>query len=68
MERPTVEQLRPMLREFLDALGFEKMAKEVQAETEWPRFQQYARIIVKQTGDPSARIKIANRFRLLGLY
>lgn len=55
-----------MLREFLSALGFEAMARDVVSETEWSRIQHYARIVLKQA-PADKKLALRSRFAMLRL-
>lgn len=57
-------RIQDAMSELLDALGFEAMAREVKTEEDIARLRQYYRIIVKNTGDPDKRVKLANLGRL----
>jgi len=59
-------QVTQMLQEFLSALGFDAMARDVATETDWTRLQQYARVVLKQSPEAERRA-IHSRFALLRL-
>jgi hypothetical protein len=58
--------IQAMLSEMLSAQGFGAMARDVQTETEAPRLQRYARVVLKNA-TPEQRRQIAPRFALLRL-
>ena len=55
-----------MLQEFLSALGFDAMARDVATETDFSRLQQYARVVLKQSMEAERRA-IHSRFAVLRL-
>jgi hypothetical protein len=55
-----------MLREFLVAMGFDAMARDVANETEWERIRHYARFVLKQTPQEQKQA-IHSRFVMLRL-
>lgn len=59
-------EIAKMLHEFLSAFGFVAMARDVLTETEWPRLQQYARIVLKNAPEAS-KIAMKSRFSTLRL-
>jgi hypothetical protein len=59
--------VRSAISTLLDAEGFTRMAQDVLAETDKTRLMKYVSVVVKNAPQDK-RLKIANRFRLLGLY
>jgi len=58
---------RIAIKELLDAQGFKTMAQDVMDETEFDRIVRYVKVAVKNSPE-QFRLRVANNFRLLGLF
>lgn len=57
----------PAIREFLDVLGFEQMAKDILKETKIDRIVKYVGVIVKSTPN-EYQSDVIQKFQALNLY
>ena len=62
----TTPTIQDMLHELLDSLGFDAMARDVLTETDKPRLQRYARIIVRNS-KPEFQYALSLRFKRINL-